>query len=170
MPPRDQRIAAAVKSLAVIVADDREEREQRKNLRTVLRSVTSRTPRWISRDASNLDGKAGCVDDHVVPLRILAGRLLSGADPFEMLSVADVTCRVTRVEDLRIDQVRNRWPDLEHQLCSSDLGPLELVALGWERYRRGGISVEWIGHRSNGKALLQPEPWPDGRPGFRRSD
>ena len=125
--------------------------------------MTSRTPRWISDAAIEAGTKAGCVDDHVVPLRCLATRLMAGADPSAMLAVADVTCRITRDEDRRIDRVRTRWPDLEQLLETADVDPHGLVSLGWERYRRGLITVQHVGHRGTGQPLLASEPHPDGR-------
>ena len=158
---RSKKIDACVADLEAIVGSDLTEREKRKLLRKRMRGMTSRTPRWISAQAQDAGESAPHVDEHVVPLRFLVGRLLDGADARKMLSVADVTCRVTRDEDQRVSYVR-KWPDLERQLASSRVSAARLADLGADRYRRAGVGVRYVGHLRGGDALLADELCPCG--------
>lgn len=141
---RSTKIDACVADLEAIVASDLPEREKRNLLRARMRGMTGRTPRSISVEAQTAGASAQHVDEHVVPLRILAGRLLDGADARKMLSVADVTCRISSDEDQRVSYVRTRWPDLEEQLASSGVSAARLADLGWERYRREHVAVRYV--------------------------
>jgi hypothetical protein len=159
---RSKKVDACVAELEAIVASDLPEREKRKLLRNRMRGMTRRTPRWISVEVQDADAPEPHVDEHVVPLRVLAGRLLAGADARKMLSVADVTCRVSRDEDQRVSYVRSEWPDLEEQLACSRVSAARLADLGWDRYRRAGVGVRYVGHRGVADALLAKEPCPCG--------
>lgn len=157
------RVSACIDDLGRIAASELADREKRKQLRYRMRGMTGRTPRWITPRAIELGGKSGCVDEHVVPLRILAQRLIDGASPAEVMSVADVMCRVTNAEDQRVSYVRTRWPDLEHELLASQWSVIKVVNLGWERYRRAGLAPKWTGHLNDGRPLLASEPCPCGQ-------
>ena len=158
---RANKVDACVADLEGIVASALPEREKRQQLRYRTRGMTSRTPRWISVEAQEAGAFESHVDEHVVPLRFLAGRLLDGADARQTLSVADVTCRVSRDEDQRVSYVR-KWPDLERQLAFSRVSAARLADLGWDRYRRAGVAVRYVGHRGGADALLTKELCPCG--------
>lgn len=162
---RSLRVDACVADLESIVASDLTDREKRHLLRNRMRGMTGRIPRWTSDAALAAGASERHVDEHVVPLRFLAGRLLAGADALAMLSVADVTCRVSRDEDQRVSYVGTQWPDLEKRLTSAKVGAAKLTDLGWERYRRAEVAVQFVGHRNAGRPLLAKEPCPCGSGG-----